>query len=68
MSILTALLLVGAVAIMLIMHSVGHGRHGGHGGHADGLDDHEARDARPTVSRGDTASGAQRPTRKHGCC
>jgi hypothetical protein len=65
MSIATALLLVGAVAIMLIMHFVGHGGHGdAHGAHeAQGPDDPS------TAAREDTAGGDQRPAAKrHGCC
>ncbi len=36
MSIVAALLLVGALGIMILMHSMGHGRHGAsHGTHED---------------------------------
>ncbi len=65
MSIATALLLVGAAAIMLIMHFVGHGGHGdAHGAHeAQGADDPSA------VTREDVDHGAERPaTKRHGCC
>jgi hypothetical protein len=65
MSIATALLLVGAVAIMLIMHFVGHG------GHGDAHGAHEAQDADDpsAATREDVASGDQRPaTKRHGCC
>ena len=65
MSIATALLLVGAVAIMLIMHFVGHGGHGdAHGAHeTQGADDTS------TAAREDVAGDDQRPaTKRHGCC
>ncbi len=65
MSIATALLLVGAVAIMLIMHFVGHG------GHGDAHGAHEAQraDDPSTGAREDTAGGDQRSAAKrHGCC
>ncbi len=64
MSIATALLLVGAVAIMLIMHLAGHRGHGeAHGAHeAQGADD-------PSAAAGEDTGAARRPAAKrHGCC
>jgi len=64
MSIATALLLVGAVGIMLVMHFVGHGGHSP----SHGAQETQGAEVTPSPERGDSA-GAEKPAhRGHGCC
>jgi hypothetical protein len=63
MSIATALLLVGALALMLVMHFAGHGAHGSsHRGQ-----EAEAADA-ATPPPGDTPAAEHKSHGRHGCC
>jgi hypothetical protein len=62
MGIATALLLVGALGIMIAMHSVGHGGHGAsHGPHE------EPANNGGTSSPG-SPTGKESDRGKHGCC
>ena len=65
MSIATALLLVGALAIMLVMHFAGHGAHG----RSHGAREADATDTTTTAPPGDASAAVE--TRRgggHGCC
>ena len=62
MSIATALLLVGALAIMILMHSVGHGsREASHDEH--GVDSVDGEAALRAYSKGE-----EQRQKGHGCC
>jgi hypothetical protein len=65
MSIATALLLVGALAILLVMHFAGHGASGPSQG-AQGAD---ATDTSTTPLLGDASAAVEKPRHGgHGCC
>jgi|GEM_PF-2799278 len=64
MSVLTALLLVGALGIMLAMHFVGHG---GHRGSHD-ADETDGAEVTTSASPADEPAGNKPKRTGHGCC
>jgi hypothetical protein len=65
MSIATALLLVGALAIMFVMYFAGHGARGP----SQGTQRADATDTSTTAPPGDASAAVEKPRRGgHGCC